>query len=356
MKKVNAFTIAATFAGCFLGAGYVSGQEMLQYFGSHGENWWLGLLLAVVFQFLLGTVILLVAKSTGNISMDSVAIQWEIPWLRGAMGAMLILLLFTINVTMFAGFGAMLQQLTGLPTVVGSVILVLVVTALSMLGLRGMVAAFSLFVPALSVTAVILCVAALMKHGVQPVTSVAGTSFHGGWAVAALTFVSYNIFGSIGMLTPMAQFLQKKRTAYLGIGLGCGVLTVIAAGIVLAISAYPESREAELPMLAVATNLSPAMGIVYAVMLFGGMLGTSLAGTVAIDVYLQQKMPVMKAKRNLFLPALGLLGLGCSFIGFSEIVGKIYPIFGYAGFLAIFGIFIHFFTLCTRKRKISRHA
>ena len=272
------------------------------------------------------------------------------------MGVMLSMLLFTINVTMFAGFGAMLHQLTGLPTVVGSIILAAVVTVLSLLGLRGMVAAFSLFVPALSVTAAGICIATLLKHGVQPVVRTADPSFLGGWAVAALTFVSYNIFGSIGMLTPMAQFLRKKRTAFLGIGLGSVVLTVIAAGIVLAISAYPESREAELPMLAVATDLSSTVGIIYAVMLFGGMLGTSLAGTVAIDVYLQQKLPAIKKRRKLLLVSLGLLGLGCSFIGFSDIVGKVYPIFGYGGFVAILGVFIHFFTICVRKRKIAPSA
>lgn len=352
MKKLSTFTVAATFAGCFLGAGYVSGQEILQFFGSHGGNWIFGLLTAVVFQFVLGSVILLLAKRTGDVSMDRIVVMWNIPWLRRATGVLLTLFLFTINVTMFAGFGAMLQQLTTLPALAGSVLLAVLVTCLALLGLRGMVAAFSLFVPILSVTAVVICVTVLTKYGVKPVQAAQSNSLLGGWAVSAMTFVSFNIFGSIGMLTPMGQFVQKKRTVFLGIGLGSAVLTVIAAGIVLAMHAYPESLAAELPMLAVASGLSPVFGAVYAVMLFGGMLGTSLAGTVAIDVYLQQKIPAVKKKRHLLLPALSLLGLLCSTVGFSELVGTVYPIFGYCGFIAILGIFIHFFTTC-KKKKIS---
>lgn len=356
MKKLSAFTVAATFAGCFLGAGYVSGQEILQFFGSHGENWVLGLLVAVTFQFLLGTVILLLSKSTGNVSMDRIVVKWNIPWLRNAMGVLLTLFLFTINVTMFAGFGAMLQQLTALPAFAGSVLLAALVTCLALLGLRGMVAAFSLFVPILSVTAVVICIAALTKYGIKPVQPAGSNALLGGWAISAMTFVSFNIFGSIGMLTPMGQFVRKNRTVYLGIALGSVVLTVIAAGIVLAMNAYPESLTAELPMLAVASGLSPVFGAVYAVMLFGGMLGTALAGTVAIDIYLQQKLPAAKYKRRWMLPLLSLLGLVCSGVGFSDLVGTVYPIFGYCGLASIFCIFCHFFSICRKRRKIPDHA
>ena len=33
MKKLNVFRLGLLFAGCFLGAGYVSGQELCEQFG-----------------------------------------------------------------------------------------------------------------------------------------------------------------------------------------------------------------------------------------------------------------------------------------------------------------------------------
>ena len=43
-KKWNAGSIGLTFAGSFLGAGYVSGQELWQFFGSFGGGGLLGVL------------------------------------------------------------------------------------------------------------------------------------------------------------------------------------------------------------------------------------------------------------------------------------------------------------------------
>lgn len=36
MKKISASAMCFTFTGCFLGAGYVSGQELYQFFGAFG--------------------------------------------------------------------------------------------------------------------------------------------------------------------------------------------------------------------------------------------------------------------------------------------------------------------------------
>lgn len=357
MKKLSFFSIAATFAGCFLGAGYVSGQELKQFFGDYGENWIFGLFVAVAFQFLLGVTILLLSRKTGNIAMDRVVVGWNIPWLRFLAGILMVFFLFAINVTMFAAFGAMIEQLTSgaVPAVVGSAVLAAVTGLLALSGLRGMVTAFSLFVPVLAVVSIGICAAALIKNGVTaPTGAAAGSnSLMGGWFISAMTFVSYNIFGSIGMLTPVGQFVSKKRTIVLGIGLGSLALTAIAAAIILAMYSFTESLAAELPMLAVATSLSPALGIIYAVLLFGGMLGTALAGTVAIDIYIQQKKSDLKKYRKPILLSLSAVGFVCSIVGFSDLVGTVYPIFGYCGLVAVVGIFLHYFATCRKKVKLS---
>ena len=38
MKQIKTMTLAFTYVGCFLGAGFISGQELWQFFGSFG-NW-----------------------------------------------------------------------------------------------------------------------------------------------------------------------------------------------------------------------------------------------------------------------------------------------------------------------------
>ena len=47
MKKLNVVRLGLLFAGCFLGAGYVSGQELRQYFVVYGVCGYVGLFVAI---------------------------------------------------------------------------------------------------------------------------------------------------------------------------------------------------------------------------------------------------------------------------------------------------------------------
>ena len=48
MKEIKTWSLAFTYVGCFLGAGFISGQELWQFFGSFGNLGYVGFLLAVV--------------------------------------------------------------------------------------------------------------------------------------------------------------------------------------------------------------------------------------------------------------------------------------------------------------------
>ena len=49
MKEIKIIPLAFAFAGCFLGAGFVSGQELWQFFGEFGVKGYIGLSLPVCF-------------------------------------------------------------------------------------------------------------------------------------------------------------------------------------------------------------------------------------------------------------------------------------------------------------------
>ena len=50
-RKESALRLGFTFAGCYLGAGYVSGQELWQFFGCFGWQGIAGLPPAVALSF-----------------------------------------------------------------------------------------------------------------------------------------------------------------------------------------------------------------------------------------------------------------------------------------------------------------
>ena len=96
------------FAGCFLGAGYVSGQELWQFFGSFGIKGAAGLLLAIALLLFAGVVMILLGRITGLKEIDKLVVRRNVPVLRGAVMLLELLFLFGVGTIMSAGIGLLM--------------------------------------------------------------------------------------------------------------------------------------------------------------------------------------------------------------------------------------------------------
>lgn len=345
MKKINSLKLSFTFAGCFLGAGYVSGQELWQFFSSFGKMGYTGLFIAVALQVVFGIILISLAKKTGVYEMDKIIIPWKKPWLRTAFAVLQEILLFGIFVIMAAGTGALFAEVFSLPVWAGSLILSLFAAFFAIKGIKAMVGVFSAFVPVLVVVTLGISIFSLVQKGFPEIPSShsAENPLLSGWLISAFTFVSYNIFGSIGILTPLGREVKKKSTVYIGVTLGGVMLIAIALGILLSMASVHGSEQSELPMLFVAGKISPVLGYVYAFLLFGGMLGTSVSSIVALDTFAEMKHEKLRTKRLLAVAIICAAGFLLSLAGFSDLIGFIYPLFGYLGFAALLLILVNYF-------------
>lgn len=352
MKKINSLSLCFTFAGCFLGAGYVSGQELMQFFSSFGKMGYIGLLLAVILQVIFGILLINLAMKTGIFEMDKIIIPWEKPFLRNVFGVLEEILLFGIFVIMSAGTGALFEQIFSLPFWVGSLVICVITALLAIKGVGAMVKVFSYFVPVLVAVTLGISFYSIIKNGFPEIPSVktGENPLLSNWIVSSLTFVSYNIFGSIGILTLVGKSVKKKSTVFTGVSSGGVMLLVIALGILFSISVSEGSVEKELPMLFVAEKINVVLGFVYAFLLFGGMLGTSVSSVVALENFMETKSEKIRKKPALTVIVLCAMCFLLSLVGFSDLVGFIYPVFGYLGFIALVLIIVNYLRLNSCRR------
>ena len=154
-QKIGTLRLALTFAGCFLGAGYVSGQELWQYFGAFGARGLLGLVLAVALLGGTGVLLLRLSARTGIETMDALIVRADIPWLRTVVGVLTAVLLFGVVCIMAAGIGALGEQMLGLPVWLGAAIACVLIAAAAYFGLGGMVSVFTVAVPCMIVAALV---------------------------------------------------------------------------------------------------------------------------------------------------------------------------------------------------------
>ena len=352
MKEMGPVRLAFTYIGCFLGAGFVSGQELWQFFGAFGVWGYVGFLLAAGLFVLFGIILMRLNRITGIQELDRLMVPWEgWAWLRRLSGAVTALFLFGVVVVMSAGVGALGRQLFGIPAWLGSAVFTLVVCVMAIFGVTGMVNAFTALIPVLVAATLLFAVTAWGRFDTGNILRIVKTSDNAlmpTWWVASLTFVAYNLLGGIGIMLPVGPMIRKNSTIWLGMALSGLGLTIVAGAILTSVAAYIPAAGTQLPMVAVASALSPVLGGVYGVLLFLGMFCNSLASLVALVTHLNQRIPVVARHNRLFLAAMALVVWGGSLFGFADIIGVVFPIFGYLSIVFMVTMAVHFIQ-CKRK-------
>jgi len=358
MKRPYALTtprLAVTFAGCFLGAGYVSGQELWHFFGSFGAAGLLGLLAAMLLLAMMGRVVLRLVRTTGEEDADKLIVFWDSPALRAIPGVVEIVFIFGTAVVMCAGVGALAEQLFAVPPAVSCAVFTVLIAALYLAGIRGMVDAFEISVPVLVLCAAALCAVSLVRSGLPPLaahTSHEANPLLTHWFTSALVFASYNVFECVAILAPVAKLVPDEKTARRGVALGALALLFIALSVLFSILSDPASVETELPMLKMAADLHPYLGYVYAAALGLTLTSAALSSFVTSVRFAAKKLAKGPRGRACLL----LLGAAAmyagSLVGFNRLLGIVYPVYGYVTAVFVLLLAVHW----VRIRRAARSA
>jgi len=352
--RISPLKLGLSYAGCFLGVGYISGQELWTFFGGYGVWGFVGAALVLLTQYVSGLMLIRLANITGANTIDKLVVRTDIRPLRSAVNFIQCLMMFFAMTVMVAGSGALIQQIFALPPWLGCTAFCLFIGYVAYKGLGTLMRVFSTVVPVLTGVSVLVCILTLAGTDWGSASLIvweARSDFvMSRWYFAALLFFSYNMFAAIGVLTPIGNRLRDFRISRRGIALGCVVLTLMTFGVLSAITLRPETIQAELPMLAVASGIHTVLGSVFAILLLGGMFGTASNCSLYTLDFLGKKTAFARRHRLLTVLGMMLVAFGISSFGFSGLISTMYPIFGYFGVVLFAGLIEHYF-YCLRHRS-----
>lgn len=349
--KINSWQLAFTYAGCFLGAGFVSGQELWQFFGSFGINGIWGLMLSVVILCVFGIVILYLAKKCGISEMDKIVVRSDNKLMLSISAFAQCFFIFGIVVIMIAGMGALINQLTGISTFTANMIMTVIVALFAIFGLSGLVAVFSVSVPIIVISTLIFAAIAIYNGDTSVENSIVlqKNAMLPNWFISAVAYAAYNMMATIGIITPFGKKVSSKKNIITGIMLGCIMLFVVALFITISVTVHKTSVLAELPMLSIAKEVNPFFAYVYGMLLLIGMFGTALSSIVALETFFSKKYVKIMSHRKSFVIAVTAAAFFASLLGFGDLVGTVYPMFGYISIIFLIMIAEHF--ICVLKKK-----
>ncbi len=340
-KKSGILTLrlAFAFAGGFLGAGFVSGRELWQFFGSFGIWGLSGVLLTGVLFGAVGGLIMKIGLELGETRIDRIVLRSRNRCLNRGLEILQGVFLFAVATIMLAAGAALLEQLCHIPLWAGGLMLAAVVMGIGGSGLKGLIAFFSRLVPLILLFSVATALLAISRFGLPEAFTPAredGNPLLSSWYLSAFTYASYNVLGTMGLQASLIGEGRDRRQLFRAVALGVLFLMLMAFCMLFALSVQPDVAKSELPMLELACRLHPVFGTLFGFVLLGGMLGACLTGLVLLTDLLSYRLGVGKpGGRRGILAALGALCFLGSFLGFSSLVGVVYPVFGYAGFLVM---------------------
>ncbi|MBE6797986.1 MAG: hypothetical protein E7531_06620 [Ruminococcaceae bacterium] len=353
MKKINWFNLGFIFAGCFLGAGFLSGNELKQFFGNFGISGIFGCLISVAAICLFGAMILYISKNKSTEKIEDIILPFKSKILGSVIAVLQTVLVFAIIVIMTSGAATLIEETTGVNRVLAAAIFSVVLGVVALRGVTGVAAFFSVLVPVIAVFSLGIGIYLCTTNGIPQITSVAAGDTNPLLShplLASLSYLSYSIFSSVGIISPLAKHIGKNKTYLIGTAFGGLVLFVIATAIILSIYCLPYDKIGELPMLSAAMGINKIIGISYAVLLLGGMFGAALTSMMSISNYVTVKFTRIKLFWAVaILAALNFVGSLC---GFGDLIGTVYPLFGYLGLIVLGLIAINF----AREVKSKKHS
>lgn len=328
--------VALALVGLTVGAGFASGQEVIQYFLAFGYKGIIGAAIAgAAIAIFSGWVYQLGSYYMAD---DHSAVFRSVsrPWIAKYMDITTVFTLFCIGFVMVAGAGANLEQQFGLPTWAGSTIMVVLLLLSGLLDIDRLTNVFSFITPLLIICLLAAFVITLtnipsdfgyINEIAQQNQSASGT--FGNWLITALNYATLVMIMDVSMMLVFAGShmnpAQAGKGGLLG-GIMFAVLLLILTFILFCNMA--DVMDADMPLLMVFDNMHPAVGVFVSIVIYLMIYNTAVGMFYASGRRLSHDKP---GKFRPYYFAAVLVGYALSFIGFADLLGWVYPVLGYLG-------------------------
>lgn len=375
-KNAVSITTVVTIVGAVIsyrvGAGFASGNECIQIFGSWGEDvGWavlgaaLTLLIGAVGTYLLAFMLQFDGSDSGYKALGGNKFG---KFMQIFTGICLVLNLFT----MFAGAGSLLNQQWGLPNWVGS-LAVGILAVVSLFGglksLERVLGSVGIFI---LIYMVVFCVITLCKvdlnmdniygakeaveagqimqinlFALPPFSWVPGLAEHNNAFINGIVYGSEATFCGFPFLIMLAKRCRNKREAFVcGIAGDCGYMFCVCISLVVLMFNFdciynPVTQVMNaFPTLAAVTKLLPIVAWTYAILCFAGVFTTISGYLFAVDEMIF-KENVTCRKSRIFQVVVSVIGILLGgVLPFSTLINILMPIRGAMGVVLIILIYI----------------
>lgn len=338
----NAFLLSTTFLGAVIGAGFASGKEISQFFIPFEKYGFLAIFLscfAMSFYFYAVLKKVYSENITGTFEyLTKISNSFFAKLLYG----FIYIFTFAVFCAMFAGSGALLEQRYNIPFSVGTFLMGIICYLVFYKNAYGILKLNAYLTPVMILGILLMGIFVLFFD------NAVFNNFGVNIVKNSLVYASYNAINIIVVYCEMGHVIKNKKTiAVSSIASGTALFIISSVIYILLMMFKNDVIFYELPML----EISKKFADIYTVILIFAMVTTAVSAGFGLITFLEKIFKYKRIKK--ILPALMCVsGILFAQIGFSEMVAKVYSLFGYLGIFLFIIITIDYFKQikCLKKR------
>ncbi|HLR20226.1 MAG TPA: hypothetical protein VK115_10060 [Staphylococcus sp.] len=348
----EAIKIGFAYVGIVVGAGFSTGQEVMQFFTPYGLWSYIGIILSGLILGFAGRQVAKIGTAFDAQNHESTLDYLFSGTFSKIIDYLLVFFLFGISVTMIAGAGATFEESFAVPTWLGALIMVLAIYITLLMDFNKIVRALGMVTPFLIILVISIAIYYLFNGNIS-VGEVNQTVPEASIWKGILYGINYGgLAFAVGFSTIVAigGDASKRKISGAGALFGGVVYTVLLALINFALqSEFPKIKDASIPTLTLANEIHPWIGLVLSIIMLAVMYNTILGLSYSFAARFTE--PYSK-KYHVFIVAMTIIAYSLSFVGFADLINFLYPIMGVIGLVVVIGVIIKYYA---RKNQNKDH-
>lgn len=320
----HSLKICFTIVGTNIGAGFASGREIWEFFGSYGTGSTFYLIISIaLFSICSMTVLWISWRQETEHYFDILKLimgKRMADWFDG----FILLYLILSTLVMFAGSGATFSQ-WNLSYLLGSTVLAFAVWVILFYDVKGLMSLNYMLMPSLTVILFIVCASFLLYGEPQPLPVRTKMEWLPVWP-SAVTYTALNVIPLMAVLATLGR--QIRHPLEIGIaGIGSGIC-LGGVGVLFNLSLLRIEDmipQYDIPLFALIQSFSPVWLISISIILWLAIYTTAVSGMYGAVFRISSWVSMPKWIIALIIV---VFMVPLSQFGFANLVKVIYPVYG----------------------------
>jgi len=313
--------VGLTIIGTTIGAGFASGMEIWEFFGSYGSRSQYSLLLALILFLLMVVVVLWISRSKETNNYYGILEELMGRKLANLFDVLTMMYLLSMSIVMFAGSGATFAQ-WNYSYLIGVFSMAIAVFIVLLFNVEGLVSIQTFIIPVLIGVMLFVCIRFIIGLDNVGAEYVANTT---SWP-SGVTFAALNVVPLLAVLSTLGRQLKTKGELWIAAvfsTVGIGSIALLMNHSLLQVA--NELSQYEIPLFSLMQDYSTGMVAVVSIILWLAIYTSALSGVHGIVSRISSYFSVPSWMVTLMV-IIGMIPL--SLFGFSTLVSVLYPIYG----------------------------